>query len=396
MDPDSNQTSRKKHGGSRRGAGRKPLAKRDKINSQKERKKRNKERHQYKRIPQTTNPPPCPGDDYIPTDDPEENNYSEHSLYEDAVPLTNINDSHISINIPTDDAEELQQNPRLPSPELATDSREESSNSNSNIIDHTVFEGILQELLGNGNCNCQQNQLEEGLTLSEFADYIKEQTPGDLLRESFDWYPDAAATGVNFQKLLFLKRTVTEDSIIQSYIPLSLPKSQPPEGQIQQIQIRRSYDIDSSVFVINSLAACCGAIQIIYQPGYLQTLRAPLNFFVKYDKLGKDIESDKLHKVRNILIATPSEMSGSLGGFNIHIFFPNLPYNNWKMEQYLTNNEQQQWYDCIFFPALREVASKNTLQRQPGCWKDANSKGKMRKEAHNGTMTHKVKHLRRV
>jgi hypothetical protein len=77
-------------------------------------------------------------------------------------------------------------------------------------------------------------------------------------------------------------------------------------------------------------------------------------------------------------------MSGGIGGFNMHIFFPNLPYSGKKKEQYLTNIERKQWFDRIFIPALRNVGSKDVLHHHPSTWDEIRTKARIKKEAYNG------------
>jgi hypothetical protein len=175
---------------------------------------------------------------------------------------------------------------------------------------------------------------------------------------------------IDFTRALFATRQTAKLSMALSEV-----------ADADTVPIRHSYDIDSTVLLLKSLAALRGAMDMSYYPHYFASLREPVRFDVQ-------VNGQPVHKMKNVMLGEPIMGPKNM---RINVFFPFLPLGRTK-EQYLSKLEFQHWVDGVQMPSVAAVAPPDVLQHYPHTWDAAHAQSQTAREANIGP----VKQVRRA
>ena len=150
------------------------------------------------------------------------------------------------------------------------------------------------------------------------------------------------------------------------------------------MKISRTYDVDSFIAVLKSLAVLKGGMHFAYRPPY--NGRVVQNQRVTLGKKGHQI-----HKLKHLRIGYGSAAVGS--GFNCHIFFPNLHCGP-EQTTHLSDDAQQKWIDYAVIPALHKACPKDVWSHHPRSWSEVKYKAGVKPENSFGGGQHQDYDLR--
>jgi hypothetical protein len=241
-----------------------------------------------------------------------------------------------------------------------------------NIIDHL-------DSLESGSCECTSiPQPADRISLMDQAEQWASCVPGNDLhdwgssmltrsilpsRTEYDDFRD-----IDFTRALFATRQTAKLSMALSEV-----------ADADTVPIRHSYDIDSTVLLLKSLAALRGAMDMSYYPHYFASLREPVRFDVQ-------VNGQPVHKMKNVMLGEPIMGPKNM---RINVFFPYLPLGRTK-EQYLSKLEFQHWVDGVLIPSVAAVAPPDVLQHHPHTWDAAHAQSQTAREANIGGRTHNL------
>jgi len=154
----------------------------------------------------------------------------------------------------------------------------------------------------------------------------------------------------------------------------------------RSLHISRSWDVDSFLARITSLAAFKGGFRLQYKPPYLAGFRRNAN---------ATFAGHSVHRLKNIQFGTSLLAQGF--GYECHVVFPHMPL---KVERevrphhiqdihrtevtkdiHLNDEEQRYWIDRIVFPAVRHVLPHTLRQHLPLGFSDVCGKTRVKREA---------------
>ncbi|KAL8741484.1 MAG: hypothetical protein Q9190_005916 [Brigantiaea leucoxantha] len=252
---------------------------------------------------------------------------------------------------------------------------EESSNISSTELFHHIFES------GSICCPCHSNYVPKTKRNDNEPDILS------MTELSAAWFKDLPKEFTGAQSILNRdSRLKREDPLLKDFqaidfrpfvsVPpaqLSIAKSELPS--LYPYRIIRTYDIDSSIFVLSSLQACRSTIEVAYNPPHFKTLTHTLRFTVRLSH-DRKYKSGEIHKLKNICFASLADHKG----YTVHIFFPHM-HVGVKGINTLNSAQKTAWVDNILIPAMKEVLPKDILHHHPASCADAVAKSLAKSES---------------
>ncbi|KAL8801117.1 MAG: hypothetical protein Q9182_004669 [Xanthomendoza sp. 2 TL-2023] len=136
--------------------------------------------------------------------------------------------------------------------------------------------------------------------------------------------------------------------------------------ELRNLQLERTWDIDSCLGQLRTLAAHKHAFQLAYCPPY--TRRITQNQRVTF-------EGHAAHRCKQMRLGFSAGDGGY--GSSTHILFPNMPVYD---ETHVSDEHQRMWIDNVIRPAIKAACGRNIISRHPPSLKIAHGKAKMKRE----------------
>lgn len=138
--------------------------------------------------------------------------------------------------------------------------------------------------------------------------------------------------------------------------------------------INRSWDVDSVIALLHSLAAHRGGFKLSYRPPY--TCKISGNQHVAPGGI-------RLDQTKHLRLGYGVNAQGS--GYQCYVFFPKMRTQRRRPLYWVTDSVQRVWIDGIIIPALQRTCSSDVLQHHPSSFDDAYGKSSVKKELnHSG------------
>ncbi|KAL8700359.1 MAG: hypothetical protein Q9224_001003 [Gallowayella concinna] len=138
------------------------------------------------------------------------------------------------------------------------------------------------------------------------------------------------------------------------------------ERALRNIQLERTWDVDSCLAELHTLAAHKHPFRLSYCPPFSR--RITQNQRVTF-------QGHAAHKCKQLRLGYSAGDSGC--GFSTHVLFPNMQVFN---ETHLSLTQQQYWFENVIGPALQASCERHVLSRHPTSLRTARNKARMKRE----------------
>lgn len=159
----------------------------------------------------------------------------------------------------------------------------------------------------------------------------------------------------DYEKSIPLDLLRSENQFLKSYNP-------------PRVHVRRTWDVDSFIARVTSLAAFRDGFILSFSPSYLRTMTQSLRVLIN----GRSV-----HKCKHLLLGHGKRASNE---FHCYVIFPRMPVGH-DGHLYLAQTVQKRWLDRLVIPAIEAHCPSHVLQHLPATFADVATKSWVKKEA---------------